>query len=72
LPTASKSYCTVESNEIVSLQVDGVNNIGAVFFEDEMSCSGACVWISIDPCKVEQDITFRIESTFSNSNTALI
>jgi len=45
---------------------------GAVFFHDPGSCGGPCVFIDVDPCKVEEVITFEIESIFSNSNNLLI
>ena len=74
LPTASQIYCTVKSTQIISILLDGNADDtanGAVFFHDPGTCVEPCVFIDIDPCKVENDITFRIESTFSNSNSLL-
>jgi len=45
---------------------------GIVYFKNELACAPLCVEISIEPCKIENTIWFKIESTFTNSYDQLI
>ena len=51
---------------------DGDPSTAVYFHENETPCTQPCTSISVDPSKVEYELTFKIQSTFSQSNDQLI
>ena len=62
VPTSDTEYCEVIHTEIVATPST------AVYFQDNEACVQPCTSISVDPAYVQQDLTFRVESTFSHSD----
>ena len=69
------SYCEVIQTSIYEIKeedIDKTSESAIYFHENSGPCNQPCTSISVDPQKVDKEIKFKIESTFTNNQVTHI